>query len=104
MFSNQQLRDIFQRTSGHCHFCGDKLRLENYGDSSADEPIGAWEADHVIQRGKGGSKSPANCYQLAFAAIACAGTEKENNFVNCFCLAWLPMTKSRNTQKLERKF
>jgi 5-methylcytosine-specific restriction endonuclease McrA len=61
MFSNQQLRDIFQRTSGHCHFCGDKLRLENYGDSSADEPIGAWEADHVIQRGKGGSKSPANC-------------------------------------------
>ncbi len=61
MFSNQQLHEIFQRTSGHCHFCGDKLRLENYGDSSATELIGAWEADHVIQRGKGGSKSAANC-------------------------------------------
>jgi 5-methylcytosine-specific restriction endonuclease McrA len=61
MFSNLQLREIFQRTSGHCHFCGDKLRLEKYGDSSTNEPIGTWEADHVIQRGKGGSKSAANC-------------------------------------------
>jgi hypothetical protein len=23
MFSNLQLREIFQRTSGHCHFCGE---------------------------------------------------------------------------------
>jgi 5-methylcytosine-specific restriction endonuclease McrA len=61
MFSNLQLREIFQRTSGHCHFCGDKLRLGNYGDSTNNEPVGAWEADHVIQRGKGGSKSAANC-------------------------------------------
>jgi 5-methylcytosine-specific restriction endonuclease McrA len=61
MFSNLQLREIFQRTSGHCHFCGDKLRLENYGDNASDEPAGAWEADHVIQRGKGGLKSAANC-------------------------------------------
>jgi 5-methylcytosine-specific restriction endonuclease McrA len=61
MFSNQQLREIFQRTSGHCHFCGDKLRLEKHGDSSIAELAGAWEADHVIQRGKGGSKAAANC-------------------------------------------
>lgn len=61
MFSNRQLREIFQRTSGHCHFCGDMLRLENYGDISADEPNGAREADHVVQQGKGGSKSAANC-------------------------------------------
>jgi 5-methylcytosine-specific restriction endonuclease McrA len=61
MFSNLQLREIFQRTSGHCHFCGDKLRLENYGESASDELPGAWEADHIIQRGKGGSKSATNC-------------------------------------------
>jgi 5-methylcytosine-specific restriction endonuclease McrA len=58
MFSNQQLREIFERTFGHCHFCGDKLRLENYANSEA---VGAWETDHVIQRGKGGSKLATNC-------------------------------------------
>jgi 5-methylcytosine-specific restriction endonuclease McrA len=61
MFSNRQLHEIFQRTCGHCHFCGDKLRLENYGDSSNNKLVGAWEVDHVIQRGKGGPKSAANC-------------------------------------------
>ena len=61
MFSNQQLREVFERTTGHCHFCGDKLSLEHYGDGTGEELVGAWEADHVIQRGKGGSKSAANC-------------------------------------------
>jgi hypothetical protein len=53
------LRKIFDKTSGHCHFCGDPITFENRGWS--DTPDGHWEADHVIQKGKGGAKSAENC-------------------------------------------
>lgn len=61
MFSARQLQEIFQRTSGHCHFCGDKLKLPLYSSRNGEDAIGAWEIDHVIQCGKGGSKSAGNC-------------------------------------------
>jgi len=41
------------RTEGHCHFCGDGLVFEKYGVNDINNLDGAWEADHVIQRGKG---------------------------------------------------
>jgi hypothetical protein len=53
------LRDIYGRTNGHCHFCGDPIKFENRGWS--EEPDGHWEVDHVIQRGKGGTRGPDNC-------------------------------------------
>jgi hypothetical protein len=53
------LRKIFDKTSGHCHFCGDPIIFENRGWS--DTPDGHWEVDHVIQRDKGGAKSAENC-------------------------------------------
>lgn len=59
MFSDTQLTEIFSRTKGHCHFCGDRLVFEGYG--KADHEEGAWEINHVIQKGKGGSKDPFNC-------------------------------------------
>lgn len=61
MFSAKILKTIFDSTSGHCHFCGDPVVLEKYGcvDISAIE--GAWEADHIVQQGKGGSKLAENC-------------------------------------------
>ncbi len=61
MFSNATLKTIFERTSGHCHFCGDALVLAKYGSNGYDDLDGAWEADHVIQKGKGGKKSADNC-------------------------------------------
>jgi len=48
------LRRIFDKTTGHCHFCGDPIIFENRGWS--DRPHGHWEVDHVIQRHKGGAK------------------------------------------------
>ncbi len=54
-----ELRAIFDKTSGHCHFCGDPLRFENRGWS--ETPDGHWEVDHVIQRDKGGAVAPENC-------------------------------------------
>ena len=60
MFTNTKLKEIFVRTDGHCHFCGDELIFEKYG-WRPNETEGAWEADHIIQRGKGGSKDAKNC-------------------------------------------
>jgi 5-methylcytosine-specific restriction endonuclease McrA len=61
MFSETQLREIFSRTFGHCHFCGDKLKLPLYGSRNSEDVRGAWEVDHVNQRAKGGAKSADNC-------------------------------------------
>lgn len=61
MFSSKVLQEIFNRTDGHCHFCGDPVILDKYGCKDINEVKGAWEADHVIQRGKGGSKFADNC-------------------------------------------
>jgi hypothetical protein len=53
------LRAIFDKTTGHCHFCGDPITFENRGWSA--NPDGHWEVDHVIQRDKGGAKTAENC-------------------------------------------
>ncbi len=55
----KQLREIFGRTKGHCHFCGDSIVFENRG--WCEKPSGHWEVDHVIQQDKGGPKTSENC-------------------------------------------
>lgn len=59
MMNERSLREIYDRTSGHCHFCGDPIKFENRG--WYEKPHGHWEVDHVIQRDKGGAKSSENC-------------------------------------------
>lgn len=54
------LRVIFSRTSGHCHFCGDKLMFGKRGLKNRKNENGAWEVDHVIQKDKGGKSSVDN--------------------------------------------
>lgn len=61
MFTNSKLKAIFEKTKGHCHFCGDSLILEKYGVKNINDLDGAWETDHIIQKGKGGSKTVENC-------------------------------------------
>lgn len=61
MITNKKLEDVFNKTNGHCHFCGDKLLLTKYGAKDINNLNGSWEADHVIQKGKGGSKNLENC-------------------------------------------
>jgi hypothetical protein len=61
MFSNSTLRSIFDKTSGHCHFCGDSLNFERYALHSEAQLNGAWEVDHVVQKGKGGRNDSENC-------------------------------------------
>jgi hypothetical protein len=54
-----QYREIWKKTNGHCHFCGDpvSLRKRGYHRQRAD---GCWEVDHVIQRDKAGLSNIAN--------------------------------------------
>src|SRR5271170_7302000 len=61
MLTDGSLRAVFERTTGHCHFCGDLLILSKYGWKALDDLDGAWELDHIIQKGKGGSKDADNC-------------------------------------------
>jgi hypothetical protein len=54
-----QLREIWEKTQGHCHFCGDPLIFERRGWKEGDL-AGYWEADHVIQHKKGGRSALDN--------------------------------------------
>ena len=54
------LRLIFSLTSGHCHFCGDKLFFSRRGMKKGQPEKGAWEVDHVIQKHKGGKNAVEN--------------------------------------------
>jgi 5-methylcytosine-specific restriction endonuclease McrA len=58
--TESERQKVFDKTSGHCHFCGDVLIFEHYGKTTRPYLDGAWELDHVIQRGKGGRSSPEN--------------------------------------------
>src|ERR1043166_5527521 len=55
-----QLREIWQKTKGHCHFCGDPVDFARRGWRAGDL-TGYWEVDHVVQRDKGGSVLAENC-------------------------------------------
>lgn len=58
--TEKHFREIWKKTNGHCHFCGDpiSLRKRGYRRQRAD---GCWEVDHVTQRAKGGAPSIENC-------------------------------------------
>lgn len=49
--NKSQLLLIFQKTQGHCYFCGDPLEFEKRGWCEGDL-TGYWEIDHIIQRAK----------------------------------------------------
>ncbi len=61
-----RLKAIFDKTQGHCHFCGDPIILENWGRKNVDNLKGVWELDHVIQKHTGGAKDASNCLPACF--------------------------------------
>jgi hypothetical protein len=56
--TERHLRAIFDKTHGHCHFCGDPVRFERRGWNERGH--GYWEVDHTIQRHKGGGNRVDN--------------------------------------------
>jgi hypothetical protein len=56
---DSQHRQIWEKTRGHCHFCGESVEFEKRGWRDGDL-TGYWEIDHIVQRGKGGNDSVDN--------------------------------------------
>lgn len=55
--ADRSLVRIFDKTSGHCHFCGDPLDFEKRRRSKS---LDAWEQDHVIPKYHGGATGVGN--------------------------------------------
>jgi 5-methylcytosine-specific restriction endonuclease McrA len=67
VYSPAQRRDIFDKTHGVCHFCGDPLTFEKYDLRNRDEP-GVWNIDHISQMWRGGADAIENCLP---ACVSC---------------------------------
>ncbi len=59
MYSRQELREIYDRTSGYCHLCGQKVYFTNYAKPGRR---GAWEVEHSNARARGGTERLNNKY------------------------------------------
>ena len=66
MFTQKTLEYIFNKTDGHCHFCGDFIVFKKYGLKDVNDTKGVWEADHINQKGKGGNKNADNCLPACY--------------------------------------
>ena len=56
--NKEKLNTIWDKTKGHCHFCGEKLIFENYAKSKFI--AGNWYVDHIFPRALGGDSMTAN--------------------------------------------
>ncbi len=63
--NRQELRAIYDRTSGYCHICHKKLAFKNYAQYGER---GAWEIEHSNPRASGGTDRLNNLYP---ACIRC---------------------------------
>jgi 5-methylcytosine-specific restriction endonuclease McrA len=64
-YSGDELRAIYDRTSGYCHLCHKKLSFNNYGKAGSHAP---WEVEHSKPKANGGTNSLNNLYA---ACISC---------------------------------
>lgn len=64
--NKSKLKEIFDRTSGHCHFCGDAVIFRKYGMKDIYNLRGVWEMDHIFQKAKGGTKHHSNCLPACY--------------------------------------
>lgn len=64
-FNEDELSQIYDRTSGYCHICHKKLAFKNYGKFGARA---AWEVEHSNPQANGGTNRLNNLYP---ACISC---------------------------------
>ena len=58
----ESLWEVFCKTNGRCHFCGDRIVFKNRGyPLEGKRWVGHWEADPVFQRARGGTKNAEKC-------------------------------------------
>ncbi len=61
--------DIFDKTDGHCRYCGKQVAWSNYGRVGER---GAWEVDHSVPLSRGGT----DYYRNLWPACVSCNTEK----------------------------
>jgi hypothetical protein len=64
-YTKEELRCIYDRTSGYCHLCQKKRAFTNYGRIGAR---GSWEVEHSRAQANGGTHRLNNLYA---ACIPC---------------------------------
>jgi 5-methylcytosine-specific restriction endonuclease McrA len=70
-YTDDDLRWIYDRTSGKCHLCHKMLAYTNYGRFGAR---GAWEVEHSNARARGGTDSLVNLYAAHISCNRSKGT------------------------------
>lgn len=58
-WTEEQLNQIYDRTSGHCHICRKKLAWNNYGRPNKRA---SWEVEHSVPKACGGTDRMNNLY------------------------------------------
>ncbi|MGJ5819947.1 HNH endonuclease [Paludibaculum fermentans] len=71
--SKDELKRIFDRSSGKCHLCHEWLSFEEYGKVKAQ---GGWEIEHSKPRAKGGTNHINNLYPACVACNRSKGTKQ----------------------------
>lgn len=70
-YTTDELRLIYNRTSGRCHICGKVLALKNNGLFGEK---GAWEVEHSNARARGGTDRLNNLYAACISCNRSKGT------------------------------
>jgi 5-methylcytosine-specific restriction endonuclease McrA len=95
VYTRQELKAVYARTSGHCHICGQKVSLTNYATPGRK---GAWEVEHSRPRAAGGSDRLNNLY------AACIGCNRDKGTVTTrTARAWngrkrAPLSRTRRAE------
>ncbi len=72
-YTTAELKSIYDRTSGYCHICHDKVYLSNY---AAFGGRGAWEVDHGVPKARGGTDRFNNLYA---ACVSCNRSKRDGS-------------------------
>lgn len=91
--TKEELRKIYNRTSGYCHICHKKLALKNYG---CFDERGAWEIEHSNPKVNGGTNRSNNLYA---ACITC----NRSKGANTTCAARMCHGKTRAPLCVEKR-
>ena len=60
-YDDDELNYIYDKSDGHCRYCGKKLAWKNYGVAGEK---GAWEVDHGIPFSRGGTNYFRNLWAI----------------------------------------
>jgi 5-methylcytosine-specific restriction endonuclease McrA len=104
MLSNVAIKVIFDKTAGHCHFCGDPLILAKYGWSNLDDLDGAWELDHIIQKGKGGLENTFNCLPACVRCNRLRWHRKGQDLRELLLLGLIAKDENKKSSSLGQQF